>query len=226
MSFGSVKGGYKYAQGATFLEAEDQQAALNALADLTWEATIHPDVRFIAEKITRDCASRNDRCELTAVFNAVRYGDPEIPPLKNGVKYMNDPRLADYFESPVDRIRMCAKGACATDCDGHAALICALLGSIGWACGLRAWGPAGSKHYTHVYAVALFPKTGVEVYDRNGNMIGREFKEAIALDTTVPSFRVGSEARRGNVLNAYFDVGVGADDGKKRFWPADRRRRI
>lgn len=167
-----------------------QEASLQTLAELVQRATIHPLIRNTAVKIIRSCESREDLCELQAIFDAVKSGDVGVPPLADGLKYIADPRYADYFESPVDMLQQCMKGACGSDCDGHAGLICALAGAVGWVVGLRAYGPRNSQGYSHVYAVALFPKRG-------------PFERAVGMDTTVPSASLGWEPPRGNVLTAW-----------------------
>lgn len=177
-------------QGARALNPEDQVGSLKILANLAQRATVSPLVRTTALKIVRDCGSRDDACELDAIFNAVKYGDPAVQPLKRGFKYVADSRFADYFASPVDSLQGCMKGACAGDCDDHCSLICALAGSLGWRCGLRAWGRRGDGVYQHVYAVVLFPKRP-------------PWKSWVALDTTVPEFGVGDEPPRGDVLTAW-----------------------
>lgn len=176
---------------ARLLNAKDQQASLKLLAELAQRATVHPLIRNTALKIVRDCASRDDSCELEAVFNAVKKGDPGVAPLLNGFKYVADPRFADYFESPVDALENCLRGACGSDCDGHTALVIALLGSIGWRTGARAWGP-DKKGYIHVYPVVAFPKRA-------------PFKKVVALDTTVPESKVGWEPPNAEVLTAWLE---------------------
>lgn len=172
------------------INAKNQEEALRLLGELSIAASTSPLIRNVALKIVRDCASRDDLCELHAIYNAVKYGDDGIRALRKGLKYVADPTFADYFESPVDVLENCAKGACGSDCDGHAALIAALCGSIGWKAGLRAWG-RDSQGYSHVYAVVLFPKRPPH-------------QKVVALDTTVPAFKVGSEPPKAEVLNAYF----------------------
>lgn len=186
---------YGYAKEAppqnTVRDYASQEATLRALAELAQRATIDPLVRATAIKIVRDCRSREDDCELKAIFNAVKNGDPEVAPLARGFKYINDPRYADYFVSPIDTLRMCLKGVCGSDCDDHTSLITALAGSIGWKVGLRAWGTQPNA-FSHVYAVVAYPKRP-------------PFERAIALDTTVPESRVGWEPPHANVLTAWLE---------------------
>lgn len=182
--------GYARSQGTRFYEPETQEGSLRVLGELTNNATIDPLIRGTALKIIRGVPGRDDVGELEALYEAVKHGDPEIPSLRRGVKYVADPRFADYFSSPVDTLKACAKGACGEDCDGQAALMCALAGSLGWKTGLRAWGRAGSDGFVHVYPVVLFPKRP-------------PFKRVVALDTTVPEFEAGDEPPRGNVMTAW-----------------------
>lgn len=74
------------------------------------------------------------------------------------------------------------------NCDDHTSLICALLTSIGWHCGLRAWGKTAAE-YSHVYAVVGYPKKNPE--------------EDVGMDTTVPSAKVGWEPPGGSVMTAW-----------------------
>jgi len=161
-------------------------------------AAIHPDVVTIAKQITQDCPSRDDRCELLAIFDAVRDGDPRVAPLRNGVRYVRDPRFADYFTSPVDLLRQCMNGACAEDCDGHAMLVAALCAALGWKVGLRAYGET-EDGFSHVYAVVAFPKLPV----KSGSHL--VWEQVLGLDTTVPRSKVGWEPPRGAVLTAWVE---------------------
>lgn len=185
-----ARGSFGYAQGQRFYEPETQEGSLRVLADMTNRSSVDSLVRATALKIIRNCGSRDDICELEAVYNAVKHGDPEVEPLANGFKYVADPRYADYFVSPIDSLKMCMKGVCGSDCDDHVTLVCALLASIGWKVGLRAWGPKNSGGYVHVYPVALYPKRP-------------PWRRVVALDTTVPEFEAGDEPPRGDVLTAY-----------------------
>lgn len=169
-----------------------QKEALRQLAELAQRATAHPLIRNTALKIIRNCPSRDDWCELEALFKAVKHGDSGVKPLRKGVKYVADPRWSDYFVDPVDQLQSCMKDACGFDCDDHTSLMAALAGSIGWRMGLRAWGPLGSNELVHVYAVAAFPKRP-------------PFERAVGLDTTVPESYVGWEPPKGNILTAWLE---------------------
>lgn len=182
--------GYAPANGQRFLEPDTQEGSLRVLADLTNNASVNALVRATALKIVRNCAGRDDVCELEAIYNAVKNGDPDVEPLKDGFKYVADPRYADYFVSPVDTLKMCLKGACGSDCDDHVTLVCSLMASLGYKVGLRAWGPKNSGGFVHVYAVCAFPKRP-------------PWSRVIAMDTTVPEFEAGDEPPRGDVLTAW-----------------------
>jgi hypothetical protein len=170
------------------LWVRNQRVALEQLAKLTQAAMVDPLVRRTANQIVRDCASRDDMCELKAIFAAVKTGTQNVPGFERGVRYVSDPLDADYFTAPAQLIRECQAGACAEDCDSHAALICALAGTLGFVVGLRAYGEV-KNDYEHVYAVALYPKV-------NGT-------RTLGLDTTVPDAKVGWEPPQANVLTAW-----------------------
>lgn len=197
---------FGYAQNSTrLLDAETQENALRLLHELAQRAALNPSVREAALRITQNagCASRDDACEVEAIFWAVKEGDPSVPGLKNGLRYVADPRFADYFTSPVDTLAMCQRGACAGDCDDHAALIAALLASIGWKTGLRAYGVPGSPGYSHVYAVVAFPKKPKHLAGQSGPKLA--WDRVYGLDTTVPSANPGWEPPKGNVLTAWLE---------------------
>lgn len=140
-------------------------------------------------QIVQDCDSRDDACELEAIFRAVKFGDKRVPLLSKGLKYIADPAWYDYFTAPSRILSECEKGACGGDCDDHASLICALGGAIGFRMGLRAWGPANQSEYVHVYAVAAFPKRPPHT-------------QFLGMDTTVAESHVGWEPPKGIVLTA------------------------
>lgn len=174
---------------ATLLDAKSQEGALKVLAELAQRATINPLIRNTTLKVIRNAGARDDEAELEAIFRAVKKGDQEVAPLVNGVKYVRDPTYADYFESPVDILNNCLRGACGSDCDGQTGLVVAMAGSIGFTMGLRAYGEeAGS--YSHVYPVAAYPKTP-------------PFKKVVGMDTTVPRSTLGWEPPEAFILTAW-----------------------
>jgi len=174
----------------TISEVANQKAALQELAKLVEKSTVDPLVRNAAIAITADCDSRDDECEVQAIFNAVKHGDDRVKGLEKGLKYMSDPRWADFFTAPGRTLRQLADGINSGDCDDHSALVTALLGSLGFVVGLRAWG-RDKGEYTHVYGVVGLPKLG--------------WTELVGLDTTVDESEVGWEPPKGHVLTALLD---------------------
>ena len=170
-----------------------QLDVLEQMRVLALRSTVHPLIHTAARQITQDCANRDDECELEAVYEAVKHGTPHVPELRRGVRYVADPHWADHFTAPYRLLMQCARGACAGDCDDHAMLVAALLGSIGHPVGFRAWGPKRGE-YVHVYAIARTPKkTGEEI---------------VGLDTTVEEAFVGWEPSRGYTATVWLDNGT------------------
>lgn len=102
-----------------------QAETLVELAKLAQRATVDPFVVYTAKLIIEICPDRNhsdmseedmDMCQLQAIYDAVKYGDSRVKPLKNGFKYVADPNYADYFTSPVDSLKQCLAGVCSGDC--------------------------------------------------------------------------------------------------------------
>lgn len=168
----------------------DQRTALEQLAKLTQRGALHPAVREAAIAITSECRSRDDMCELKAIYDAVKFGTPAVQGLAKGLRYVADPRWSDYFVAANRILEMCKRGACAGDCDDHAGFIAAMCASLGYKVGLRAWGQKLSE-LVHVYAVVGFPK--------------REPQEVLGMDTTVDEAHVGWEPPKGEVLTAWLE---------------------
>jgi hypothetical protein len=172
-----------------------QPESLEKMAELIQRGSIDPLVRTTAHQILQSAGltaasggARDDDAELHAIYDAVKNGDPNVPALRTGFMYVNDPRYADYFTSAPDSLRACLKGACAGDCDDHGILIGSLLASIGWRVGVRGWGPPGEAAMIHVYPVVAYPKraqTGL-----NGS---EGYARSVGLDSTVDEAYVGWE---------------------------------
>ncbi len=173
-------------------DVSSQKQALALLAQVTRRATSNPIVVHIARQIVQDCPTRDDECELQAIYDAVKRGDKRIKALSKGVRYVSDPIDADYFLAPQKMIAACLDGACAGDCDEHAALSAALAGAVGFRTGLRAWGPKGRKNYEHVYSCAAADKLDPAENPR----------EWLGLDTTVDYAGVGWDPPSGRWLTA------------------------
>lgn len=174
----------------SILEVPNQKAALKVLVRLVEESSVDPLVRNAALAITNDCEQRDDSCEIHAIFDAIKHGDDRVKGLERGLKYVSDPRWADFFSTPSRTLRQLAAGYNGEDCDGHVALAVCLLATLGFLVGLRAWGRTKGE-YTHVYGVVAFPK--------------HEPNEWVALDTTVDDSEVGWEPEGGYTLTAYAD---------------------
>lgn len=93
------------------LNVSNQSEALRALADLSRRSVAHPLIKTTSHLITRKCPPRDEMCELTAILQAVRHhswltpegapgGDPDVPGLVYGVRYVHDPVLFDSFTAP------------------------------------------------------------------------------------------------------------------------------
>lgn len=165
--------------GSRILMLPDQREALRQLRDLVQPFVADPLVNEVALKAVGPCPSRDEFCELEALFHCVKYGNPDILGFERGLKYVADPNWADKFTSPRKIIENLRSGINGGDCDDHAGLMCALGGSIGFTMGLMAYGPAGTDGYSHVFAVAKIPKR----LDDPVQMVG--------LDTTVSRSTVG-----------------------------------
>jgi hypothetical protein len=175
------------------LNPRDQREALRLLAGLTQRAITSPTVVTVARKITNNLRSRDDEGEIRAIWKAIKYGNKDVKGLERGVRYVSDPLPADFFQSPIRTLKSCKLGACAEDCDGHAALAAALAGALGFHVGLRAWGPKSSQEYEHVYACVALPKL-------NPPSNAREW---IGLDTTLEdSAGFGWDPSSGRFLTA------------------------
>jgi len=169
---------------------KSQKAALQAMAKMVEAAVTDPTIIQAAKAITANVDARDDEGEIEAVFEAVKSGTDAVPGMSKGVRYVADPRDTDYYTAPAKLLQMCAAGACGEDCDGQALLVCALLGAIGFAVGLRAWAPAKGQDFEHVYPVVAYPKNSAS-------------PDVVGLDTTVPSSTVGWEPPKGYVLTAW-----------------------
>ena len=114
----------------TTVDVESQADALKELAELAQRATCDALVKSVAHLLIAGAIEpgaartrKTDEAELTAIYTAVKYGDERVAPLRNGVLYTRDPRYADYFQSPVDLLNSCLKGACAGDCLPNSTLL-------------------------------------------------------------------------------------------------------
>ena len=172
------------------LELPNQKAALKVIVRLVEESSVDPLVRNAALAITNDCDARDDDCEVHAIYNAVKHGDDRVVGLERGLKYVSDPRWADFFSSPSRTLRQLADGYNGEDCDGHTRLLAALLSALGFIVGFCAWG-RNKGEFDHIFAVVAMPKN--------------EPTEWVALDTTVDEADVGWRPPGGHFTIAYAD---------------------
>lgn len=187
-------------------EIRSQDEALRELVRLVKDGQEDPYVVTTARKIVAGCPSRDDLCELDAIFRAVKEGDPDVEPLKNGVAYRSDPRSIDFFSGASRILKMCEAGACGMDCDEHSILNASLAGALGFKTGLRAYGPDPDKNeFTHIYAVALVPKrkSGVYLSGFGSNVKVKVKGDVVAMDTTVPQSYLGWEPPPGRTRTAF-----------------------
>ena len=172
----------------------NQDEALAAVARLMRAGSEDPRVRATALKIVRECEARDDECELRAIYEAVKNGDPSVEALAQGFPYRADPKTIDWFQGAARSLAMCEHGACGGDCDDHTILVGALAGSLGFTVGARAYAKTRSAPLSHVYAIAITPK-------RAGRP-GLAGAKVIGMDTTVPSATLGWQPPPGRYRDA------------------------
>jgi hypothetical protein len=185
-----------------FEEVKDQNASLRRMAEIVANGLQNPKTGHLiirtARAITADVDDRDDEGELQAIYDAVKEGTDKVPGLKNGLRYVSDPRTFDYFSSAAATLRECQAGACAGDCDDHTILVATLALALGFKVGVRAWGPKpGVKRYEHVYPVVALPKHGPWPKNYGGH----------GMDTTVADAHVGWEPVRGETLTFWIEEG-------------------
>lgn len=169
-------------------DVPNQRVALETIAKMIAKGCVDPTIVRAARKITSDCPSRDDLCELEAIYRAVKEGDPRVPVLAKGLRYVADPRSTDWYQGAKRMFEECKAGACAGDCDEHTILVGALCGAIGFRVGARAYGKPRTRNFQHVYCVAAVPKNGPWPGGYGGH----------GMDTTVPEAHVGWEPAEGH----------------------------
>jgi transglutaminase-like putative cysteine protease len=153
------------------------------LQDLTHKSVQDPEMRKLALQITRGCQARDGECEARAIYNwtksNVRYSG-DVGPHKLG---RGGPvEGIDLFQTAARTVDFGAG-----DCDDASILNCTLALHNGLACKYRVTGPAGREEFTHIYAMVGLPKNAP--------------KKWIALDTTLPHGKLGTEAPYGRRLD-------------------------
>lgn len=139
-------------------------------------------VIWTARAILAACPSRDEKCELQALWNAIKAGPlpvrlssgeiKEVP----GIRFVEDPRWTDTYPSAAKILQWAAEGSNGEDCDGHVILMCSLLLVSGWLPGVCIATKDGIE-FTHIFPVAGFPKDDPQIW--------------VPLDTTVDAPGVG-----------------------------------
>lgn len=163
------------------------------IQDLVWKGVKDPEMRELALAITgkgerhvkvgkmnfvvkgANCTARDGACEAQAIHawvkDNVRYtGD--VGPVKMGRNGAVE--AVDFFAAPKRIVEMGGE-----DCDGHVAVNLTLLALNGFTGKARVTAAAKDEDWSHIYAIAGLPKL--------------EPKKWIALDTTLPNGRAGTE---------------------------------
>jgi hypothetical protein len=175
-----------------FKDVDNTEDALKSIVQLMIKGSTDETIRETAIKLTQGtCDSRDDLCEVTMVFEAVKHGDSRVPALRNGIRYLADPRYTDWYQAAPKTLQLGAG-----DCDDQTILVGALLISLGFIVGARAWGKKPGD-YTHVYPTVALPKNLGKGESYPENYFGT------GLDTTVPQSDVGWEPRGGYILTAW-----------------------
>lgn len=155
------------------------------LQDLTHKSVKDPEMRKLALQITQGCQARDGECEARAIYNWV----------KANVRYTGDVGPHKLGRNgPVEGIDLFQTAARTADfrggdCDDHSILNCTLALHNGLACKYRVTSPSNSSRedYTHIYAMVGLPKNHP--------------KKWIAMDTTLPHGKFGTEAGHGKRLD-------------------------
>ncbi len=153
------------------------------IQDMVWSSVKDPRMRKLALQITRRCPARDAECEAKAIFNwtrkNIRYtGD--VAPIKMGKS--GPVEGVDMFQSAWRTVEF--QGG---DCDDHSILNSTLLALNGITPRLDVTAPkGGGRNWAHIYAAAGQPKN-----------IPRKY---VAMDTTLPHGRYGSEAPFGKKI--------------------------
>jgi len=177
-------------------DVRSQKAALRKILELIEKGSIDPDVRRVALQIVSDCPSKDDLCELQAIFDAVKHGTDKLPFLRGGFKYIADPRAADFYIGAHRALTECTHGSCGGDCDDHTILVGSLCAALGFKVGARAWGPDPKRDvYAHVYCVVGVPKKGPWPQGYTGH----------GMDTTVEKSSVGWEPPKRRALSMWLE---------------------
>jgi transglutaminase-like putative cysteine protease len=167
------------------------QKRVAILQKLTEDSVKDPEMRKLALEITRKCPPRDDKCEMRAIYDAVksrvRYTGDVAP-----IKHSNgDVEGVDYFQT-AKRTWQIGGG----DCDDQAVLNATLLSLNGIPARFRITAPRGSGGFvsgddgggwSHIYTIGLTPRNNPASF--------------VALDTTIPGDYFGREAPFGRHID-------------------------
>lgn len=120
------------------------------------ESQAKPNVRMLAEEVTKHLPNKDTLSEALAFYNLVL----------DRTRYMRDPRNVEYVRAPwviVDQLM--AGHTPAVDCDDQSALLCALAAVSGAECrvvtvAFRNMFYKGRRQYSHVFAQIKEPRSG------------------------------------------------------------------
>ena len=188
---------------ATESDTEDQVGALNVLIGLIEKGGLDSSVARAAKAIVTDCTARDDECELQAIYDAVKSGCACVPGMKNGFRYVSDPRSLDAFWAAPRLLTECRTGSCGGDCDDATVLVGALCAALGFRVGARAYAAPHDRDYSHVYPVVLVSKRGPWKSDSQGRFL--EDAHVRGMDITVPEAEVGWQPPTGRVMTAWIE---------------------
>jgi transglutaminase-like putative cysteine protease len=167
------------------------QKRVSILQKLVEDSVKDPEMRKLALGLTRNCPPRDDKCEMRAIYNAVkqrvRYTGDVAP-----IKHSNgDVEGVDYFQT-AKRTWEIGGG----DCDDQAVLNATLLSLNGIPARFRITAPRGSGGFvsgddgggwSHIYAIGLTPRNHPT--------------STVAMDTTIPGDYFGREAPYGKHID-------------------------
>ena len=174
-------------QAVGYLTRNDDER-IQLIRNLIFESIRDPLVLWVARSIVSQCPSRDEGCEIEAIYNAVKHGPLPIPisdeskkkvvkvVQAKGLRFTEDTQLIDNYPSAGLTLEWMAQGANAEDCDGHSILVNSLLMALGYQIGLVIVSKDG-KYYVHIFPVVGVPR----LYP----------SEWIPMDTTVPQANVG-----------------------------------
>lgn len=155
-------------------QVKNDDERITLIRNAVFESVTDPLAVWVARKIVADCPSRNEDCELRALYKAVKHGPIPIPTDKGiinavglrfivpgsgekGLRFMEDSRNIDQYPAAGRILRWLAEGANSEDCDGHTILIDTLALIMGFQTGAMIASRDGTN-YVHVFPLVGIPK--------------------------------------------------------------------